>query len=285
MGYIMNLQNRVFGGINMTWKKVIIFALITGVYTGLINLVPFLYETSFRDIAVNIEWWVLFGVIIASNCKKPLESGLKIFVFFLISQPMVYLVEMPFLGVGIWSYYKYWAFVTVLTLPGGMIANLIKKKNLLGTLVLSVALSLVAAMAELYLEKVYVSFPHHILTVIFCILQIIVLIANLVPKKKLKVLAASIAIIVFFVAGAINLSTQNITSNLLPEGEGWTCYLQDESNGTASCDDNHITYKYNKILVKSNTIICTNENGDSVKYDVIVSDDHNVSLVLQNDKI
>ena len=34
MGYIMNLQNRVFGGINMTWKKVIIFALITGVYTG-----------------------------------------------------------------------------------------------------------------------------------------------------------------------------------------------------------------------------------------------------------
>ena len=100
----MNLQNRVFGGINMTWKKVIIFALITGVYTGLINLVPFLYETSFRDIAVNIEWWVLFGVIIASNCKKPLESGLKIFVFFLISQPMVYLVEMPFLGVGIWSY-------------------------------------------------------------------------------------------------------------------------------------------------------------------------------------
>lgn len=285
MGYIMTLQSKVFGGINMTWKKVIIFALITGVYTGLINLVPFLYETSFRDIAVNIEWWVLFGVIIASNCKKPLESGLKIFVFFLISQPMVYLVETPFLGVGVWSYYKYWAFITVLTLPGGMLANLIKKKNLLGTLVLSVALSLVAAMAEFYLEKVYVSFPHHILTVIFCILQIIVLIANLVPKKKLKVLAASIAIIVFFVAGGISLSTQNTTFDLLPEGEGWTCYLQDESNGTASCDDNHITYKYNKTLVKSNTIVCTNKNGDSVKYDVIVSDDHNVSLVLQNDKI
>ena len=65
---------------------------------GIINQIPTLYDTSFRDIAVTYEWWVLFAVLIVSNCKSAREAGMKCLVFFLISQPIIYLVELPTLG-------------------------------------------------------------------------------------------------------------------------------------------------------------------------------------------
>ena len=42
----------------MTWKSVLLFAFCAGVYTGLINQVPFLKNTSFTDIAVSYEVWI-----------------------------------------------------------------------------------------------------------------------------------------------------------------------------------------------------------------------------------
>ncbi len=68
--------SRLFGGLKMTWTNVIIFAVGTGVFTGLMALlVP--ANNSFHDIAVNLEAWVLFALIIITNCEKPLESSLK----------------------------------------------------------------------------------------------------------------------------------------------------------------------------------------------------------------
>ena len=81
-----------------SWLKTIIFALAAGAYTGTINQIPVLQNTSFDDIAVTYEAWVLFGTLIAINCKKPLEAGLKVFVFFLISQILCFTVEIPTLG-------------------------------------------------------------------------------------------------------------------------------------------------------------------------------------------
>ena len=77
-------MKKLFGGINLTWKKLIIFAVIAGVYTALMAMIPITKDTSFRDIAIMIEWWILFGIIIICNSKSPLDSALKCFVFFLI---------------------------------------------------------------------------------------------------------------------------------------------------------------------------------------------------------
>ena len=41
--------SKLFGGLDMSWKHVIIFAVAIGVFVGLINQVPVLEETSFRD--------------------------------------------------------------------------------------------------------------------------------------------------------------------------------------------------------------------------------------------
>lgn len=75
-------MKKLFGGINLTWKKLIIFAIITGVYTALMALIPFTKDTSFRDIAIMLEWWIFFGIIIISNRKNQLILHSNVLYFF-----------------------------------------------------------------------------------------------------------------------------------------------------------------------------------------------------------
>lgn len=75
-------MKKLFGGIDLTWKKLIIFAIIAGVYTAIMALLPITADTSFRDIAIQFECWILFGIIIICNSKNPKDSALKCFVFF-----------------------------------------------------------------------------------------------------------------------------------------------------------------------------------------------------------
>ena len=49
-------MKKIFGGINLTWKKLIIFAIIAAVYTATMAIIPITKDTSFRDIAVTLEW-------------------------------------------------------------------------------------------------------------------------------------------------------------------------------------------------------------------------------------
>lgn len=81
---------------NVTWPRLILFAVAAGVYTGIMALLPIARDTSFADISISFEVWVLFGILLIVNGKTPLDSALKCFVFFLISQPLVYLVQVPF---------------------------------------------------------------------------------------------------------------------------------------------------------------------------------------------
>ncbi len=40
-------MKQLFGGMNLTWKKLIIFAVIAGVYTAVMALLPITADTSF----------------------------------------------------------------------------------------------------------------------------------------------------------------------------------------------------------------------------------------------
>ena len=68
---------KLFGGLNMSWRNVIILAVVFGVYTGVINQIPQLENTSLRDIAITWEVWGFVALVICSNCERPLEAGLK----------------------------------------------------------------------------------------------------------------------------------------------------------------------------------------------------------------
>ena len=189
----MKKLSAAFGSLPMTWPVVCVSAAIIGVYVGVINQIPILYDTSFRDIAVSYEWWVLFAVLIVSNCKSAREAGMKCLVFFLISQPVIFLVELPSIGLDkvLYYYTKIWLPITLLTLPGGAIAFYAKKQNALGAVVLSIGNTVVALLGVSYLQKLCHSFPRHLLTVVSCAAIIAVLLMGMQQKWKTRFLSAA----------------------------------------------------------------------------------------------
>ena len=189
----MKKLSAAFGTLPMTWPVVCAFAAIIGIYVGVINQILILYDTSFRDIAVTYEWWVLFAVLIVSNCKNAKEAGLKCLVFFLISHPVIFLVELPSIGLDkvLYYYTKIWLPITLLTLPGGAIAFYAKKQNALGAVVLSIGNTVVALLGVSYFLKLYSAFPRHLLTVVSCAAIIAVLLMGMQQKWKTRFLSAA----------------------------------------------------------------------------------------------
>ena len=180
-------MKRLFGNLKMRWPAVVLFAVAAGVYTGLIMLVSFLDNTSFQDIGISYEWWVIFAVVIVVNCKKGLEAALKCFVFFLISQPLVFLVEI-LLGPMTWDlglyYLRSWLPIMILTLPGGFIAWYCKKQNTLGAVVLGLGNTIQAFLGVSYLSKAITDFPHHLLSSLVCFVSIFVMSFFIQKEKK-----------------------------------------------------------------------------------------------------
>lgn len=171
-------MKRLFGNIEMKWLAVIIFAVITGIYTGAVMLFPVLKDTSFQDIGISYEWWVIFAVIIVVNCDRGWKAMLKCFVFFLVSQPLVYAVEVLFGALDIdraFYYYRtIWLPVTFLTLPGGFIAYFCKKQNILGSVILGLGNTIQMFLAVTYLSAAVRDFPHHLLSGIICVVSVFV---------------------------------------------------------------------------------------------------------------
>ena len=88
------MLRKLFGGIKMTWPRLILFAVISGVVTALIALlVP--EGNSIKQIAVTFEVWIVLAIIIVVNCEQPLEAACKTFVCFLVFPPLVYLIQVP----------------------------------------------------------------------------------------------------------------------------------------------------------------------------------------------
>ncbi|MCQ2434538.1 MAG: hypothetical protein MJ062_04810 [Oscillospiraceae bacterium] len=221
-----------FCGQKMSWLKVILLAVGSAVYTAVMLLLPPLKDTSFQDIGVYLECWILLALFIIVNCKKWWEAMLKCFMFFLISQPLIYLLQVPFYidGFGIFRFYKSWFNMTLLTLPGAVIAYQVKRKDWLSVLVLSVANGYLAYQAVTYLRMTIGNFPHHLLSFLFCIALIVFFTFLLLDKGSHRVTALVLAAGIF--AGTVCIcgiglkkETEEIT---LPTGE-WTVTIDDET--------------------------------------------------------
>ena len=181
----------------MSWPAVIIFAIIMGIYTALMALlIP--DGNSFHDIAVTPEWWVLPAILVIVNCKKPLEAALKVFVFFLISQPLVYLIQVPFsfMGWGIFGYYRYWFMITLATLPAGFIAWFMKKDQWYSGLILSAMTVLLAYTGINFILGFEDSFPNHLITTIYCFAIISIFIFGIFKKWPARIMTIITTIIV-----------------------------------------------------------------------------------------
>lgn len=220
--HIGDSMKKLFGGINLTWSKLIIFAVLVGVYTAAMTLIPVTNDTSFRDIAISFECWILFGIIIICNSKSPVDSALKCFVFFLISQPLVYLIQVPFndMGWGLFGYYRYWFYWTLACLPMGFFGYYIKAKNILSVLILTPIIIALTFIGLGYINTAIESFPYHLLSGIFCFALIIVIALYLFDKKVYRFLILVITLVAVAIITVINggiMDSQFETYNSLDE--------------------------------------------------------------------
>lgn len=192
-------MKRIFGSWHMTWLRVILFAMAAGIYTGLVMLPPFLKETSFQDIGISYEWWVIFAVVLVVHCRRGWEAMLKCFVFFLISQPLVYLVEILFGALEFsqgWLYYRsIWLPMTFLTLPGGFIAYFCKKQNPLGAVILGLGNTIQAVMALHYFGVAFQHFPRHLLSALVSLASIFVMSFCIQKQRKNQIISLLVPLV------------------------------------------------------------------------------------------
>ncbi len=192
-------MKKLYGNLKMSWLTVILFAAAAGVYTGIVMMIDALAGTSFQDIGTFYEWWVIFAVIVVVNCNKSWEAALKCFLFFLVSQPLIYAVQIlfgRFTASMAWLYYRItWLPVTFLTLPGGFIAYYCKKQNLLGAVILGLGNTMQAVMGVSYFCKVFTSFPNHLLSGIVCFASIFIMSFYIQKKKKYRLVSILLAFV------------------------------------------------------------------------------------------
>ena len=195
---LRKFADKLYGGINITWPRLILFAVGAAVLTSIFLIVPIFKDTSFAKMGETLEAWIFLAIIIIANSKKPLESALKTFVFFLISQPLIYLIQVPFnwQGWGIFQYYKFWFILTLCTFPAAYIGWYIKKKNWLSLVILMPILILLALIAKDGISHVIYEFPHLLLMVVFCFAQILLYLYVFTKNVAQKIAGLLVPIVV-----------------------------------------------------------------------------------------
>ena len=180
-----SLINKLYGGLNMSWTFVVLFAIASAILTSVFLMVPVFRNTSFERMGVTLEAWFFFAIIIMTNCKKPLESALKTFVFFLISQPLIYLIQVLVSSAdwSIFNYYKYWFLLTLATFPMAYAGWYLTKKNWLSALILSPVLAFLGITAYQSGLHCLRHFPYLMITCLFCVMQIILYVLAFLPGK------------------------------------------------------------------------------------------------------
>ena len=275
----MKTLRKLFFETKMTWPRVILFAVASAVVTDVFLLLPVFRDTSFENMGVTLEAWILFALIIIMNCDKPLEAGLKTFVFFLISQPLIYLIQVPFSyqGWGLFNYYRRWFIITLLTLPGGFLAWYVKKDNLLSAFILAAATGLLAIIAADFLSTCMRQFPKYLLSVIFIAAEIVVFILVLLKKNRNRVITAVItlaALALFIVSAGSPFGAKSAVEYYpLDTEHTWQVSYQDGYLGEASVsEDIEGTVMICADSYGTETVTLENELGETLVLEVTYSE-------------
>ena len=272
---------KLFGGIALTWPKVIIAAVIAGVYTAAMAILPAAHNTSFNTITVTFEVWILFGILIIMNSKSNTDAALKSFVFFLISQPLVYLIQVPFsqYGWALFGYYRYWFIWTVLCLPMGFIGYYMKKDKWWGYLILLPMILLTCYSYLAYFAEFLFSPPRYILISLFCIAAMILYPVFIFKNGKIRKAGAAIGCVIVIIATVVCLLNRPVYSTeLMSNGDEYTfddtytVYLEDEKYGNVSIRyiDAFEDYALHADFKRAGDTVLTmvSPSGEETEYDV-----------------
>lgn len=285
----MKLKN-IFRNTKISSKNVIVFAILIGIVIGIVNRIPILNNTSFQDIAVVLDMWVILAIFIIVNCEKWQEAVLKCFLFFLISQPLIYFTEIiidvlfynaNFIDTFILYFKNYyfgagWLTWTILTIPGSFIAFQIKKNNILASLILAVATSYLAVVGlRGLIECILYHFPYHLLNSLICLFMAYYLIIIIITNKKPRITAIFITFIAMTI-GAIILIFENnkppfISTTISLENNKIVDFtIDDETIANAYLEDDSktLTVKTSTNVGKT-TMTITDEFGKTYTYEIV----------------
>ena len=279
-------MKKIFGGIDLSWKKVIIFAILAGIYTALMAIIPQVKYTSFNTITATLEVWIFIGIFIIMNSKSNKDSALKCFVFFLISQPIVYLIQVPFSwqGWNLFRYYKFWFICTIVCLPMGYIGYYIKKDKWWGYLILLPMIIITAANYYTYLTYFTFYYPKYVLISIFCLVAMIIYPNMLFNNKKIRITGTVISVV--FIIGItifVILNPYKYSTELLSTVDGkditneYKIFLKDSKYGDVSIKyiesiESYMVHADFKKNGKTQLIIETPE-GEIKEYDLTIEMD------------
>ena len=280
----MEKVKKLFGGIDLNWKKLIIFAIIAGVYTAIMAMLPITKNTSFADISISFEVWILFGIIIIMNSKSAKESSLKCFVFFLISQPLVYLTQDIINHSKLFlTYYRFWVIWTIGTIPMGFIGYYMKKDKWGGLAILTPMLIFLGIHYSGFLGETLYYFPYHLLSTLFCILTLLLYTICIFNNKKVKNAGIIISLVIIIVMTFITF-TNNTTYNttlLVSDSEtgkvfddSYKVYLEDEKIGKVyieydeSLEDYRVNAEFKRAGITN--LVLEDSNGNKTIYEIDV---------------
>ena len=275
-------MKKLFGELNLTWKKTIISALVIGIVLGLIAQIPLLNDTSFTNSLVSFELWILFGILIIMNSKSSKESALKCFVFFLISQPLIYLTQDVIEHSKLFlTYYRFWIGWTIACLPMGFVGYYMKKDKWWGLLILLPILVLLGFEYYRYLSMTMFSFPRHVLTVLFCIATLIIYPLYIFNNKKIKIAGVIISMLIILSMTGLCLAKPEVyTTDILISGgkyrfdDTYKAYLEDNKYGDLSLqyEDNLDTWIVHAEFKKAgNTkVILESPDGKKTRFNISI---------------
>lgn len=280
-------MKKFLGRINLSWKKLIIFAIFAGLYTGVMAMIPIAKDTSFADITISFEVWILFGILIIMNSKSPKESCLKCFVFFLISQPLVYLIQDVIHHSNLFlTYYRNWIIWTILTIPMGFIGWYMKNNKWWGLIILIPMLLFLGIHYNRFLGETMYYFPHHLLSTLFCIVTMLIYPIYIFENKKIKITGTIISLIIILIMtimSFVNKTTYNTT--LLTNGgsagavfdDTYKVYLENDKLGDVYIEYNNALedYMVNAEFKKAGktNLILEDQNGNKEVYEIDVKRD------------
>lgn len=223
----LDFLKNLFGKTKISWRFLLIFSVTVGIFVGILARIPLFENTSFSDIAVVLDMWIVLAIFIIVNCETRKEAVEKTFVFFLISQPLIYLTEALlssiFSGADFFgltgeyfnNYYFHggnWFFWTLLTLPGAALAFEIKKENLLASFILSVSTGFLAFVGGYgILNSIFRTFPNHLLNGILCLFFAFSLGFLILKSRRQKIINLAISGI-FAVVGIVSFSVINFSN-------------------------------------------------------------------------
>ena len=278
----MEKFKKVFGGLNLTWAKVIIFAIIAGIYTAVMAMLPIVKDTSFSDLTVTFEVWILCGIFIIMNSKSAIDSALKCFVFFLISQPLIYIIQDVVNKSNLFvTYYRYWFMWTIATIPMGFVGYFMKKDKWWGLLILTPISVLLGLEYSTYLGETIFSFPFHLLTTLFCIVTLMIYPLVIFSNKKIKIVGVIISTFIIVVMTIFTIIRPPVYSTeILISGEEhqfdntYKVYLLDSKYGNLSIKYEealetwmlHADFKH----AGTTEFILESPNGEKMVFNIII---------------